>query len=149
MTYRVSNTLEGNLVFFYVIIFNGLEILYAMIYHREPKRLENQALYMYYRTVSFRTTINILEACIHGTVIFLSVYFTLPQVRISDGRVLPIEAFHLSIFIVLISVGNFKKIFSPIFKKKCVAIGIIINYIVMALCVFAGSMLNSDFKKVG
>lgn len=149
MSYSVSNTLEGNLVFFYIVIFNGLEIFYALIYHRDPRRLENRELYANYKAFEFKTYINLIEAAIHGAIIFLAIFFTLPHVRMRDGRILPIEAFHLAIFIVMISVGNFKKSFTSMFNKRLIILGTIITYILIAVCVFAASMLNENFKRVG
>ena len=106
-------------------------------------------MYTHYKAVSFRTYINLLEAIIHGIAIFFSIYFTLPQVRLKDGRILPIQAFHLAIFIVLISVSNLKKVFNPVFKSKFLIAGTLLTYVVISLCVLSGSLLNENFKKIG
>lgn len=147
--YSVSNTLEANIVFFYLTIFNALDIIYDLIYNREPKKLANHREYSTLKSVFLKFKHNIIEAVIHGATIFLSVFFSLTGARLSDGRLFPVEAFHLATFIVLISVGSFKKVFTSSMRGKWITFPIIINYVIMSLCVFAASMIYPEFNRVG
>ncbi len=58
-----------------------------------------------------------MEAVIHGGVIVGAMLLTLPQVKLSNGRLLPVGALHMAVFMLLIGVGNCRYLFQASITK--------------------------------
>lgn len=89
--------------------------------------------------------LNIMEAIIHGGVIIGAVLLTLPQVRLQDGKVLPVGALHMAVFILLVAVSNCRYLFQNAITKLRFLFLSCKTIFVFALSVFIASMINNKF----
>ncbi len=86
--------------------------------------------------------LNIIEAIIHGGIIIGAVLMTLPQVRLTDGKTLPVGALHMAVFILLIAVSTCRYIFQTSITKLRFLFLSIKTLFVFSISLFAASMLN-------
>jgi hypothetical protein len=69
---------------------------------------------------------------------------TLPQARLSGGKLLPAEAIHISIFILLVFVSNFRYIFQKNMTKLRLLIITVLTVVLMALSFIISSLINPN-----
>lgn len=55
---------------------------------------------------------NFAEGIVHGATIGVVVLMTLPNARLSGGRLFPVEAIHFSIYFLIVSVSIFRHLVS-------------------------------------
>lgn len=104
--------------------------------------------YSNFKTIYRKVAINVVEAMIHGGVIIGAVLLTLPQVRIKNGRLLPVEALHMSVFMLLVAVSTSRYIFQSYITKLRFLFLTLKSVCVFALSLLVTSLVSSDFSRV-
>lgn len=80
--YGVSNTINGYIVFFYLVVLTCLELVYYIFYFKTPRKIDEMTSYKNHKNYKESLYFTCLEGIIHGIFIILPVYLTLPNVRI-------------------------------------------------------------------
>lgn len=88
--YSTSQTINGHLVFIYLVISTLLELAYQVFNLNDSLRAEEELKYQNFKEVKKRHYLRVFEAFIHGTIIILSLYFNLPGVKIYGAKLLPV-----------------------------------------------------------
>lgn len=146
--FNTSRTINGYLVFLYVVVYTLLELCYNLINFRNPKKLQDVQKYKEYRKYKTGFLIYYLEAFLHGFIATLSIFFCLVGAKINHRKVFPIQAFDLSLFITLVLVGALRNGFNKSFSKIGFAVTSIISISCMMLCVFLIGIANSKFYNI-
>lgn len=95
-----------------------------------------------------KVLLNIFEAIIHGGIIMGAMLLTLPQVRIQGGRLLPIGALHMSVFLLFIAVGNCRYIFQNSITKLRFLFLTCKTIIVFSFTLLISSYIDPGFSRV-
>ena len=143
-----SQTINGDLVLLYSVVYTSLELAYSVFQFKQNSSLEVPDQSKGNKSSEMRIMIACVEAFLHGVIIVLVVYYTLPNVRLDTSKIMPIQAFDMSIFIILILVGSIRNIFSEKAEKLFFVVTTFITYSVITLLVFIISVFSSDFQKV-
>ena len=147
--FKASYTFDCTLVFIFIVIENISELVHHVYYTKvNEKSQEKLVYYASFKSMNTKIWLNILEAIIHGGIIIGAVLLTLPQVRLSDGKVLPVGALHMAVFILLIAVSNCRYIFQNAITKLRFLFLSFKTLFVFALSLFIASMINKKFAYI-
>ena len=106
------------------------------------KSEEKLVYYANFKSMNTKIWLNILEAIIHGGIIIGAVLLTLPQVRLNDGKLLPVGALHMAVFMLLVAVSNCRYIFQTAITKLRFLFLTCKTIFVFALSLIVASMIN-------
>lgn len=90
ISYGSSRTINGFLIFFYIVFYTLLEIFYSFFIFRTPFKIEEAKKYSQFRKEKLMHYSEYIEGFAHGAVIIISLYFNLSEVKVSRKKILQI-----------------------------------------------------------
>ena len=91
---------------------------------------------------------NIIEGIIHGISITVIVMKTLPNARLSAGRIFPIEALHFSIYFLLICISIFRHKIRGHYPIKSILLLTLVSFVVLFGVLWLGSLVDKSYYKL-
>jgi hypothetical protein len=146
---QASYTFDSTLIFIFVVIENISEIIHSVYYTKvNDKSQEKLVYYANFKSMNTKIWLNVGEAVLHGGIIIGAVLLTLPQVRLSDGKTLPVGALHMAVFILLVAVSTCRYIFQTTITKLRFLFLSLKTIFVFSMSIFAASMLDQKFADI-
>ena len=85
-----SYSLDSRLVFLYVVVYGVLETIFIIIIEHRRQNLNSCNYQINDKKTNLRFWTNLVEGFVHGATIAVVVIFTLPNARLSGGKLFPV-----------------------------------------------------------
>jgi membrane-associated HD superfamily phosphohydrolase len=144
---RTSQTINGYLIFFYLIVYSCLELGYNIENYIKIRDIK-VFVWKDFQLLKRKYNLEYIEAFIHGTIIIISLNFNLAGTKIDNSKTLPIEALDMAVFITLIVVGCLRNVLNDRFSRMRFIVTTCITLISMTLCVVICAAVNQKFRNV-
>ncbi len=100
------------------------------------------------KRTSIKFWANVIEGLVHGVTIGVVVLLTLPNARLSGGKIFPVEAIHFSIYLLMISVSIFRHLINGECKRIHVLVLGAISYPILLGLPWLVVIFRPHFKRV-